>query len=84
MAHSYKTNKGGGYGKVWNMKAQAASDSGTHGPGGIKGAMGNPNDYAMLNDTPCGPYSHNMGYSEDGGWQGDVAVKHRGGTYYFK
>ena len=79
----YKTNKGGGYGKVWAMKAQAASDSGTHGPGGVKGAMGNPNDYAMLNDTPGGPYSHMLGYTGDGGMYGDDSVDHRGSKFWF-
>ena len=82
MAENYG-RKSGGYGKVWNMKAQAASDVGTYGPGGNMAAKRNPNNLADLNDTPCGPYSHCLGYTGDGGTQGDASVDHRGGTFWF-
>ena len=58
---------------------------GAHGPGGLKAANArNPNKHSGLNDSPCGPYAHFMGYEGDGGMHGGESVKHRSGTYYFK
>ena len=57
----------------------------SHGPGGLKAALARqPNTHSELNDTPCGPYSHCLGYSGDGGMMGDTTTKHRGSTYHFK
>ncbi len=56
------------------------------GPGGLAPAMTrNPNDYTDVNDAPCGPYSHFMGYEGDGGMHGGETVsgKH-GGKFHFK
>ena len=52
---------------------------------GLKAATArNPNKHSDLNDSPCGPYAHMMGYEGDGGMAGDSSISHRGGTYYFK
>ncbi len=69
-----------------SMKESYASGSSmAHGPGALKAAMSrNPNSYSMVNDSPCGPYSHCMGYDGDGGMQGDTSVSHRGASYHFK
>ena len=57
----------------------------SHGPGGLKAAVArNPNTHSGVNSAPCGPYAHCLGYSGDGGMQGDESVKHRGSTYHFK
>lgn len=69
-------------------KMSYGSDSGTHGPGGVKAATArNPNGKGgdiKGNDSPCGPYSHCMSYHEDGGMHGNENAKHRGTTYHFK
>ena len=57
----------------------------SYGPGAMKAAKArNPNKHSGLNDSPCGPYSHCLGYEGDGGMHGDASVSHRGGTYHFK
>ena len=66
-------------------KGMGGKSGGAHGPGGIKAAKArNPNKHSGLNDSPCGPYSHCMGYEGDGGFHGDTSIKHRGGSYHFK
>lgn len=57
-----------------------------HGPGGLKSAKArNPNKHSNLNGAPCGPYSHCMGYTGDGGVHGDeTATGKHGEKYYFK
>ena len=65
--------------------SDGGDSSGTHGKGGVHAAAKrNPNKVVNLNDTPCGPYAHAMGYDGDGGMQGDASVGFRGRTYYFK
>jgi len=44
----------------------------------------NPNDETNLNSAPEGPHAHCMGYNNDGGYDGNVEVKKRGTTFYFK
>lgn len=56
-----------------------------HGPGGLKAATSrNPNSHGELNDAPCGPCPHMMGYTGDGGVHGDASVEHRGAKFNFK
>ncbi len=66
-------------------KGGGGKSGGAHGPGGLKAAKSrNPNKHVDLNETPCGPYPHCMGYSDDGGMDGAAETKHRGGTFHFK
>lgn len=45
----------------------------------------NPNEHPNLNDSPCGPTSHLMGHTGDGGLSdGSETVKGRGGSFHFK
>ncbi len=78
MKESYA--KGG----ITKLKETLLSEGGGHGTGGLKATNRNPNKHSGLNDSPSGPYAHMMGYEGDGGMDGDVSVKHRGGTYHFK
>ncbi len=71
-------------GSDWSRAGSKSKANGPYGPGGIQAAYGNPNSYAMLNDTPGGPYSHALGYSGDGGMYGDASVDHRGSKFWFK
>jgi hypothetical protein len=78
------------YGKYGDMKMAYAKgggggkSGGAYGPGGLSVAGKNPNSHPDLNDTPCGPYSHKLGHTGDGGYDGDESVDHRGGTFHFK
>lgn len=45
------------------------------GPGGLPAAMKrHAQDITDVNDTPCGPYPHTLGFSGDGGCHGDQTV----------
>ena len=70
------------YGKNKNSSS-VAGDPG--GPGGVSAAgKKNPNSHEALNDSPDGPFSHEMGYTGDGGCHGDVKVSGKDGSFYFK
>lgn len=67
------------------MKA-VKGDAGTYGQGGLGPTDKNPNKHGMLNDAPEGPFSHQMGYVGDGGYQGgsDTVSGKNGGSFHFK
>lgn len=70
--------------KMDYAKGGGGRSGGAHGQGGLKAAKRNPNKHPSLNDTPCGPYSHKLGYTGDGGYHGDASVDHRGASFNFK
>lgn len=52
------------------------TDSQTNGPGGATAALGrNPNEVANVNEKPEGPYSHQLGFTDDGGISSDANVQ---------
>lgn len=68
----------------YGMKAKPSQNGEGAEAGVVAAIKRNPNKYAEVNDTPCGPYAHNLGFTDDGGMDGNTAVKHRGGTFHFK
>lgn len=51
-------------------------------PGVVAAKKRNPNSHGELNPAPCGPYSHCMGYSGDGGMDGDTSVSGKNGATF--
>ena len=73
------------HGKAYNGYADDGMKYGEGDPGVLAAAKRNPNTEVELNGTPCGPYAHCLGYTNDGGMQGsDVAKGKRGVSYHFK
>ena len=62
----------------------SGKSGGPYGPGGVHAAYNNPNKLKAVNDAPCGPYAHCMGYEGDAGMKGNTVAKHRGTDYWFK
>lgn len=54
-----------------------------YGPGGIGATKRNPNKYTEVNDSPSGPYAHEMGYTGDGGVHGGEKVSSKGNDFWF-
>lgn len=58
------------------------SDGQTYGKGGATAALGrNPNADNEVNASPCGPYSHLLGFTDDGGMDTEKTVA---GGFHFK
>lgn len=54
-------------------------------PGVYAAKMRNPNKHAEVNGAPDGPYSHCMGYKDDGGMHGDTSASGKMGySFEFK
>lgn len=57
-------------------KNAPGTDSQTYGSGGATAALGrNPNADSDVNEKPDGPYSHQLGFSDDGGMTADATVQ---------
>lgn len=67
------------------MEYGKAKSGGPYGPGGVKAAMTkNPNKSTELNDAPKGPFSHELGCTDDGGMKGDTTCSSKGKSFHFK